>query len=140
MRVTEEAEWQNATLTRLFPLSEDEQWISVLDDTGTEVGVLVDVTELSCDDLECLRAELRRRYVVPQITQIFSCKDRFDVTEWIVETDRGKKRFLTRQAHENARRPFSSRITLTDVESNRYDIADADVLDPISRKLLEQRV
>jgi hypothetical protein len=140
MRTKPEAEWQEVTLARLFPLTEDECWLSVLDDTGSEVGVLLDVEALPREDLVCVRAELRRRYVVPQISRIYACRDRFDVTEWLVETDRGTKIFATRQAHENARRPFSKRVTLTDIESNRYDIADIDTLDPASRKLLEQRV
>lgn len=140
MQATPESDWQEVTLARLFPLSEDERWLSVLDDVGTEIGMMLDAGELPREDLECVRAELRRRYVVPQITRVCSCRDRFDITEWIVETDRGTKNFVTRQAHESARRPFTKRVTLTDVESNRYDIADIDALDPLSRKLVEQRV
>jgi hypothetical protein len=133
-------DWQDSGIARLFPLSEPEKWLSVLDKDAKETGILLDMKGLDHQSVEAVRDELRRRYLVPQIERIISTRDRFDMVEWTVETDRGAATFLTRRAHETAQRPIERRLVLTDVGNNRYDIPDVGELDPASRALLEERL
>jgi hypothetical protein len=83
-------------------------------------------------------AELRRRYVLPRIQKILSCKEKFELVQLEVETDRGVKEFLSRNLRENIQQPSENRLILTDVDGNRYDIADFQALDKKSQTLLER--
>jgi len=140
MKKEGDEEWREVTLARLFPLSDPYKWLAVLNKEDKEIGVLHDLHGLSSDEFACVEEELRRRYLIPEIKSILSRRDRFDMVEWTVETDRGRATFLTRQLHENVQRPIAGRIVIADVENNRYDIPDVDALDPESRRLLEERL
>ena len=59
---------------------------------------------------------------------------------WKVETDRGTRRFVTRNAREQAQHPLPGYIILTDATGNRYDIPNAASLDAESRRILEERL
>ncbi len=140
MRQGTEGDWQDVNPVRLFPLSEPDKWISLVDDDGEEIGILQSLKELPQESRRCLEDELRRRYLVPRIHRILACRDRFDLVEWTVETDRGRVTFQTRNLREQVREPLPNRLTLTDVEGNRYDVLDVDALDPQSRRMLEERL
>ena len=135
-----EEEWQEIRLALLFPLSEPEKWVSVLDKEGRELGILLELHALSKTDQTCVREELHRRYLVPKIRRVCACRDRFDLGEWEVETDRGQATFLTRNLREQAKQPLPRHLSLTDVEGNRYDIPDVTALDSQSQRLLEERL
>ncbi len=131
--------WREVSLVRLFPLSDPERWVAVITAEGREVGILADVAELPPDARDAVRDDLHRRYMVPEIRRIVSCRDRYDLAEWTVETNRGQVTFLTRHVREQVKRPFPSRLVLLDVEGNRYDVPDVDALDPDSRRILDER-
>ncbi len=133
-------DWQPVTLAPLFPLSEATGWIAVLDAEGKEVGILADLHALGRDSAAAVRAELRRRNLVPHVQRITGARDRFGMTEFTVESDRGPLSILVRHPQENIQQPLPGYFTLVDVESNRYDIPDLSALDPESRRLLEERL
>ena len=139
MKLEGEEEWQEVILWRLFALTEPEKWISVANKEDKEIGVLMELHGLSAQSIACVRDELYRRYLVPEISRIYSCRQRLDMVEWNVETDRGRVTFLVRHHHDQTQQTLPRRVALTDVEGNRYDIPDVEELDPESRKLLEQR-
>ncbi|HEX2948968.1 MAG TPA: DUF1854 domain-containing protein [Armatimonadota bacterium] len=140
MRRAGAEEWTEVKVSRLYPLSEQERWISVADSDDKEIGIVRDLHGLSRVSLACVREELRQRYMIPEIRKIFSCKDRFDLLEWEVETDRGQVRILMRHPQESIKQPISGHIALTDVEGNRYDIPDLGMLDKESRAWIEMRL
>jgi hypothetical protein len=140
MRQSGEEEWREVSLVRLFPLSEPDRWVSVLDKDGNEVGIVASVRDLPSPHLQCVQEELRRRYLVPEIERILACRDRYDLVEWTVRTDRGRITFLTRNLREQVQEPLPRRLTLIDVEGNRYDVPDVERLDAQSRRWLEERL
>jgi len=125
-------------LYRLFPLSEPEAWLSVLDEKGVEIGIIRYLCELDKESQSCLRVELRRRYHVARICRILACRERYDVVEWEVETDRGTKTILLRDVRNNIQQRGPNRFVVTDVDGNRYDIPDVSALDVRSRLILER--
>ncbi|MCX5660514.1 MAG: DUF1854 domain-containing protein [Planctomycetota bacterium] len=122
-----------ASFARLFPLSEPDRYFTLRGGDGKEVGLLVDARGLDAASLAGLAEELRRRYVVPQIQRVHGVKERFGTLEWSVTTDRGDCRFTTRGLRESVMQPTPGRYLLTDVDGNRYDVADYDALDATSR-------
>ncbi|MFP4057536.1 MAG: DUF1854 domain-containing protein [Candidatus Brocadiia bacterium] len=132
-----DGQWRDAHVVRLFPLSEEEGWIAVIDEEGREMGILRNAHKLARADLDVLREELRRRYVVPQIRRIVACRRRpHRLLEWTVETDRGELTFRTGHLREQVRDPHPRRLTLVDVEGNRYDIPRIQALDRDSQRRL----
>ena len=140
LRKEGEEDWTEVTLVRLFPLTDPNTWISLLDKEGREVGVLLDLVGLSAENHALVQEELRRRYLVPEVSRILARKPRFDLMEWTVETDRGPTTFLTRNLREQMQPPGSDRIIITDIEGNRYDVPCLEALDPISRRRLESQL
>lgn len=140
IRLTPDADWQEVTLARLFPLSEPERWISVMDKEDKEIGVFKTLKGMPNASLACVRAELHRRYMVPEITRVVACRNRFHLVEWTVETNRGQMTFLTQNPHEQFKPALLPRVMLTDVEGNRFDIPDLGTLDDASRTMIEQRM
>jgi len=131
-------ERQPVSLVHLFPLSETEAWVSVLDKEGHEIGILQTLKGLPEESLKLAREELRRRYVVPLIQRVLACRERHDLVEWKVETDRGSATFLTRNVREQVQQPVPDHFSIADVEGNRFDVPDLTALDPASRALLVQ--
>ena len=123
---------------RLFPLEDPDRWISILDAKGAEVGLVRDLRELDKESQTILRDELYRRYTVPELRRIISSKERFDLVEWEIETSRGQRTILLRDARNNIQPRPPNRFIVTDADGNRYDIPDFAALDPRSRTTLER--
>ena len=138
MLIEGEDEHKTISIVPLFPLSESECWVSVLDDEGHELGIIEELGKLDAENRKIILDELRRRYVLPRIHKILSCKEKFELVQWEVETDRGIKEFLSRNFRENIQQPDQNRLILTDVDGNRYDVPDFQSLDKKSQTLLER--
>ena len=121
---------------RAFPLSEPGHFLSVRDEHGGEIGVISDPGELSKENKKLIEEHLERRYLVPKVTRILSTKERFGTIDWVMETDRGKCRFTTRNLRENSQQPSPGRMIIEDVNGNRYDIPDVNRLSRKSQDLL----
>lgn len=139
-RESDDADWCDAAIYRLFPLSDPEGWLSVVGKENKEIGIIHDLRHCPHDPLALIRQELSRRYLVPQILRVVSCKDYFDQTTLNVQTDRGQITFQFRRQQENVLHPLPHRVTLIDIEGNRYDIPDINSLDLESRRMLEERI
>ncbi len=113
---------------RSFPISMRDQYISIRDMKGNELGMIRDPGRLDKDSRKLLGEELRRRYFTPVIHKINSLRDKFGIVEWEVETDRGSKTFLTRSLHDSLKETDTGYM-ITDMENNRYEIHDYSVLD-----------
>jgi len=140
LRAQAEEDWKDVGIYRLFPLSDPEAWLSVVAKDNKEIGIIRELHGWPYEPLALIREELNRRYLVPQILRIISCRDLFDFSIWEAETDRGPIKFNVRRQQENIQRPLPHRVTLIDTEGNRYDIADINDLDDESRRMLEERI
>lgn len=114
---------------RLMPLSHPEQYISLAADEDTEIGILVNPSELTPENLKILNEELDKRYFTPIIQKIYRVKEQFGIHEWEVQTERGRVTFLVRGLNQNIKQVPPARLFVTDVRGNRYDIPDYRELD-----------
>ena len=142
VRLTVEGDrsYTRVTLARAFPLSHPDRFVSVLDGEDKEIGVVATIAELESESAGLVEEELERRYIVPVILRVVSMNERFGIVEWEVETDRGERKFITRNLRDNVVQPSTDRYLLVDVDDNRYDVPDINNLDDTSQNLLMQHL
>jgi len=124
---------------RAFPVSMRNQYISIRDMKGDELGIIKNLEELDKESQELLEEEIQKRYLTPVIIKINAIHDKMGIVEWDVETDRGAKKFLTRSIHHSIE-DTGKGFTIKDMESNRYEIRDYSELDPDSIAILTNKV
>ena len=122
---------------RDFPISDPEHWISICDAEGRELVSVKDASTLSPSVREFLERDLARREFVPLIGRIIGVPAETEPTEWEVETDRGRTRFLLNSA-DDVRRLGPYRALVIDTQGIRYLIEDTRQLDPASRRILDR--
>ena len=131
-----ETSYPDVEVIRLFPLSDPDCYLSVHDKDDTEIGVLVSLAELDEENRSLILERLDRRYLMPIVKRVIKVEERFGVTDWEVETNRGKRKFTMRNLRENITQLTPYRWLFSDVDGNRYDVRDLSQLDSTSRAYL----
>ncbi|MDZ7616424.1 MAG: DUF1854 domain-containing protein [Patescibacteria group bacterium] len=124
---------------RLFPLSDPDQWISLVDQAGRELVCLETLEYLSSQARQLLEEELAQREFLPIIRRIERVSAHEDPSRWHVLTDRGETSFLVNHEDEVNRLGTHSAVII-DSHSIRYLIPDLRLLDPASRRILDRYV
>jgi hypothetical protein len=121
--------WAKISVARAFPLSDPEHYIGFLDGLGKDVGMIYDPAQLDPESRKVTEEEIERRYFVPTVLRVISCKEEFGTVYWTVDTDRGEKEIVARNIRDNLQELSSSRVIVTDVDGNRFEIPDIFDLD-----------
>jgi hypothetical protein len=122
---------------RGFPISDPDHWISICDAQGCELVSVKDLATLTPAVREFLERDLARREFIPLIRRVVGIPADTEPTEWEVETDRGRTRFLLNSA-DDVRRLGPNRGLVIDTQGIRYLIEDMRQLDAASRRILER--
>jgi hypothetical protein len=132
--------YPRVVLRRCFPVSEEEEYVSVRDATANgqdEVGVLRDCSLLAEEDRAAVLEELRSLYFVPRIERVVAVKEEFGFSRWTVETDRGPSEFVMRDGVITYTREVGpDHWLLIDVDQGRWEIPTFSALDGRSQKLI----
>jgi hypothetical protein len=121
---------------RAFPISDPEQWISLLDQRGRELACIASLAELPAEAAQLVREELADREFLPRIEQVVRVKSNKEPHQWQVITDRGPAQFLMRD--DDIRRLGPTCAILVDMHGVRYYIPDSTKLDAHSRRILSR--
>jgi hypothetical protein len=121
---------------RCFTHTLPEQYVSLSDAEGKEIGLIEDLNALPPAARQLLQEELEKCYFVPEIVRIRQLTSRYGVTSWRVETDRGPRDFQVR-SRDDVRRLPRGLILITDIDGNRFRISSRSRLDPRSQGLLD---
>ncbi|MEI7436893.1 MAG: DUF1854 domain-containing protein, partial [bacterium] len=138
LRLTIEGEYSvlKVVILRAFPLTFPQQYYSLRDGSGKDLGLIVNPGALEPESRRLVEADIERRYMTAVVRRIHSVTERFGTVDWEVETHRGTNRFTTRDLRDNVLRPTPVRVIFTDVAGNRYEIPDLNALDPKSQSWL----
>ena len=139
MTVRDERSYIRVRPVHASPMTYPDQYVSLLDIKNEEVAFIRDMDDLDEESRRVIEEELAHRYLKAKIERIHSIQMEFGVTYWDVETDRGKREFVIR-GHENTHWASETRLLLTDVDGNRFEILDYTRLDPNSIRLIETNV
>jgi hypothetical protein len=122
-----------------FPVSDPDHWISICDGQGHEVVVIEDLASLPPSVRQVLEDDVSQRELLPVIRRIVDVSADTDPSQWSVETDRGRTRFLV-NGEDDVRRMGPHRRLVVDAHGLRYLIPDTRALDAASRRVLDRYV
>ncbi len=129
--------YEELTVYRTFPFRFDEEYISVRNAKGEELGIIRELAELEQDSREELRRELQYRYFLPRVNRIVSVKFKSDLWLWDLKTHLGPTRLAMRNLQDYVQLHSGGRVILSDISGKRCQITDWRSLDGHSRKWLE---
>ncbi|MBO5355329.1 MAG: DUF1854 domain-containing protein [Clostridia bacterium] len=121
---------------KLFPITNSNMYITLLDSEEKEVAFVRDLEELDADSAAALKECFKEYYRIPQITKLISSDEKFGALTWRVETDRGTVSFRIRNRHSDIKCMNGNRILVRDTNDNRYEIPDYTAMDAHSRHIL----
>ena len=134
-----EKEYSRVGVYLTFPLTEPEEYISIreADEKAKEIGIIEKLSQLDKDQQDMIREQIKLRYFMPTITKVLDIKDEYGYAYWNVITSFGACRFTTRMSGDAVILLGESRLMVTDIDGNRYDIPDFYQLSVIERKKLD---
>ena len=121
---------------RLFPVTNENMYITLLDKNEHEVCFVRDLDELDEASAAALRECFKEFYRIPKITALLEVTEKFGTLTWRVDTNLGIVKFRIRNRHSDIKNLFGNRVLVRDTNDNRYEIPDYTVLDKHSRHLL----
>lgn len=127
-------QYERVKIIRLFPFTDPDRFISVRDENEKEIGVIEDLANLSEDTTSLLKEQLELYYFTPVITKIIGIKDEHGYAYFHVLTDRGECRFTINMGANAVAKLTETRLLITDLDGNRFEIPDV-----LSLSVKEQR-
>ncbi len=136
---TKDREYARVGVYLTFPLTNPEEFISIreADEKAKEIGMVEKLSQLPADQQEMLREQIKLRYFMPVITKVLDVKDEYGYAYWNVVTTFGACRFTTQMSGNAVIHLSDSRLLVTDIDGNRYEIPDFYQLGVMERKKLD---
>ncbi len=127
---------KNLTPMSLFPLSEDNKNIVILDEKQQEVFYIDDLQQLEPQLANDIQVALLRNRFILKLLKIHKVSSLRPPAEWKVLTDRGESS-LVFSSEEAIRRLPEDAALIQDSQGIRYLVTKISSLDSSSRKVIE---
>ena len=124
---------------RTFPVTQPEEYISIreADEKAREIGVVEKLSVLDKEQADMLREQLNLRYFTPEITKVFDIKTEYGYGYFHVMTTYGECRFTIHTGGGSVVSITDTRIVITDLDGNRFEVPDLMALTTAERKKLD---
>jgi Domain of unknown function (DUF1854) len=126
LTVGDERSYPVVKLYQARPLSEPGRFLSFQNGKGEEITMVRELGELLPEAQETARVE-----------GIDHIRTEFGVTYWDVRTDKGPRDFVVQSLSESCLWLSENHLLISDVDGNRFEIADRTQLDEESRARLD---
>lgn len=125
VRIGEEF-YPRVQIVRMFPFSDPEKYISIRtpDEHSKEIGIIEDMKNVKKETAQMLTEQLNLRYFTPIITKIVNIKEEYGYAYFEVVTDRGACRFTINMGGHAVVHLSETRILISDIDENRFEIPD----------------
>ena len=120
---------------RLFPVSRENEYITLLDKDGKECAIIRSIRDLNEKSQRTVIESLESYYLVPEITKVIDIVQKYGNIHWHCESDRGILQFDVLRGNDIKYTP-DGRVRIRDSNDNRYVIPDYRKLDKKSRAKL----
>ena len=126
-------------VVRMFPFTDPKHYISIRtpDENSKEIGIIRDMGDVSEDVRNMLEEQMNLRYFTPIITKIINIKDEYGYAYFDVVTDRGACRFTINIGGGSVVHLSDTRVLISDIDENRFEIPDIMKLTIGERKKLD---
>ena len=129
--------FENLVPRRLFPISNRDAYISLIDEKECEVAFVRGLDEIDEASARAIVGCFEEYYMIPKILRVIAVEDQFGVLKWTVETDCGTVKFGIRNRNSDIKHlGCDTHILIRDSNDNRYEIPDTSKLDKHSLHLL----
>ena len=127
--------YDRVSVYRAFPFTDPEKYISIResDEKAKEIGMVEDLKDLDPDAAAMLLEQIGIRYFTPVITKIIDIKDEYGYAYFDVVTDR----FTIHMNSSSVVRLTDTRLLISDLDGNRFEIPDMTKLTPGELKKLD---
>lgn len=132
--------YENVTIIRTFPFTAPEQLLSVRETDGKqkELGIIENlITDFDKDTVQIITKYLNLRYYMPVIEKILSIKETMGYVHFKVSTNHGELQFSLQSNGSHFSYLSDTRILITDLEGNRYEIPNTKNLTARELKKLD---
>ena len=131
--------YERVKVVRLFPFTDANKYISIRqnDEKAREIGIIEDLDELEEETREMLEEQLRLNYFTPVIEKIYNIKDEYGYAYFHVKTDKGECKFAINMASTAVTKLSDSRLIITDLDENRFEIRDVNAFTQKERRKLD---
>lgn len=125
VRIGEEF-YPRVQVVRMFPFSDPTKYISIRmpDEHAKEIGVIEDLKNVTKEEAQMLTEQMNLRYFTPIITKIVNIKEEYGYAYFEVVTDRGACRFTINMGGHAVVHLSETRILISDIDENRFEIPD----------------
>lgn len=133
-------EYPRIQVVRSFPFTEPDAYISIRqpDEKAKEIGMIRDLNkDVDEETVKMLREQMDVRYFTPKIERIYNIKDEYGFAYFDVLTDRGRCKFAIHMGRGSVVNLSDTRLMITDLDKNRFEIPDIRALTPIELKKLD---
>lgn len=122
--------YERVKVTRLFPFTDPDKFISIRtsDENPKEIGIIENLADMDEKTVSMLNAQLDLTYFTPVIKKIISIKDDYGYAYFHVVTDKGECKFAINMGGSNVAKLTDSRLIITDLDENRFEIRDVFAL------------
>lgn len=123
-----------------FPFTDPYSYISIRepDEKAKEIGIIRDLRkDVDKETRQMLEEQLRLRYFTPIIKRINSIKDEYGFAYFDVLTDHGACRFTIHMGGSSVVHLSDTRLLITDLDGNRFEIPDVKQLTAAELKKLD---
>lgn len=131
--------WDRVQVIRLFPFTEPDRFISIrtVEERSHEIGVIARLQDVDKETRTMLLEQLNLHYFTPVIEKILDIKDEYGYAYFHVMTDRGECRFTINMGGNAVVRLSDSRLLITDLDENRFEIRDVFALTQKEQRKLD---
>ncbi|NLJ96102.1 MAG: DUF1854 domain-containing protein [Clostridiales bacterium] len=119
--------YKRVLVYRVFPFTNPEGYISIRepDEKAKEIGIIKDLrNDVTKETREMLEEQMRLRYFTPVIEKIIDIKDEYGFAYFDVVTDHGPCRFTIHMGGSSVVYLSDTRLMITDLDGNRFEIPD----------------
>jgi hypothetical protein len=120
-----------------FPHKNKRIYLSVRTIDNKEIGIVSSLDDFPKETADLLEEQVQIRYFAPEITKVVKVKEEFGYSYWEAETTAGFCRFTVRGGGGNVKLVSEKRLLITDVDGNRFIIAELDRLSDKEYRMIE---
>lgn len=124
---------------RTFPFTDPTSYISVreVDEKAREIGMIESLNFLNEEQRLLVLKQLNIRYFTPVIEKIVDIKDEYGYAYFDVLTNYGPSKFTTHMGGGSVVSLTDTRLLITDIDGNRFEIPDITTLTALELKKLD---